>query len=191
MVEYLLILHSCFWTLAIQYTDILEYGYTSHLAGSISQVLYMHCGWLLPQVVNQKQTTNTLGVSAMKFYERQQFPSGFFSNSRLYDLKARPVFPVLHKSHVFLQMSQYWLPPVSHARSVKLLSWHVGQMQHHRTGRFSRWASGPCRWKTRRRGISQERCSPEDSQIETNNTAVCRSKEKHGSYANRSWQCKN
>lgn len=42
----------------------------------------MQCGWLLPQVVNQKQTTNTLGVSAMKFYERPQFPSGFFSNSR-------------------------------------------------------------------------------------------------------------
>lgn len=44
----------------------------------------MQCGWLWPHVVNQKQTANTLGVSAMKFYERQQFPSGFFSNSRLH-----------------------------------------------------------------------------------------------------------
>lgn len=129
----------------------------------------MQCGWLLPQVVNQKQTTNTLGVSAMKFYERQLFPSGFFSNSRLYDFGEKLlVFPILHESRLFLQMSQYWLPPVSHTSSVKLLSWRVRQIQHHRTGGLSRWASPVFGRPTDEVSV---KCSPEDSKTETNNPA--------------------
>lgn len=134
----------------------------------------MQCGWLLPQVVNQKQTTNTLGVSAWNFMKGNNFLLASFLIHAYAIWEKLLVFPILHESRFFLQTSQYWLPPVSHTSSVKLLSWHVGQIQHHRTGGFSRWASPVFGRPTDEVSV---KCSLEDSETETNDPAVCRSKE--------------
>lgn len=77
--------------------------------------------------------------------------------------------------YVAVVVSQCFLLPVSHVRLERPVSWHVGQMHHHKTERSNRLAPSLVGRVTHQVSIFSvtARCiSLESSELETNNTVA-------------------